>query len=106
MYCKDNTERSICIKRNLRGGLVENCSNYRVLNRSSGYERYVKDEGSGGHPLYSRSYFYKRNKELNLVDIKEDGDICPNFTIIGNEKWDKLRMEIQFLYSVTDENNN
>ena len=77
MYRKENTKISLCIKRNLRGELVENCSNYCVLNRRSGYEKYVKDAESEGHSFYSRSHFYEQNKELNLVDIKEDGSTCP-----------------------------
>ena len=102
MYCKENTKRSPCTKHNSQGELVENCINYRVLNRSSGYYKYVKDSESEGHPFYSRSIFYRKNKGLNIVYIKEDGGLCPNCKILGNETWDKLRTAIQFLYLVTN----
>ena len=102
MYCKENTKRSPCTKHNSRGELVENCINYRVLNQSSGYKKYVKYAEPEGHHLYSRLHFYKRNKELNIVDIKEDGGLCTNCIILGNETWDKLHTEIWLLYLVTN----
>ena len=84
-------------------GVVENYSNYCVLDQSYVYEKYVKYAESEGHPFHSWYNFYKRNKELNFEDIKEDGGICTDCTVIGNKKWNKLRTEIWFLYSVTDE---
>ena len=103
MYCKENTERFLCIRLNSRGGLVENCISYRVLNQSYGYDKYIKDVESEEHPFYSRSHFYKQNNELNSVHNKEDDVICPNCTILGNETWNKLPTEIRFLYSVANE---
>jgi hypothetical protein len=55
IHAKENTESSPEVKRNTDGVLVNQRTNYRILNRNRGYAKYKRDAEEENQPYYSKA---------------------------------------------------
>jgi hypothetical protein len=78
MEKKENSESSPEIRRDHFSRLVQQATKYRVNIRYQAYSKYCSDASAEEYPFYSRAHLYLRNKELAIVDLKNEVGLCPN----------------------------
>ena len=68
-----------------------------MLNRNAGYKKYHNDAIKAQVIPVSRSYFYKLNNEIGLVDSKSDGGFCLTRYRFRTETYGLLIKVLQYM---------